>query len=321
MSRNSDATEDISRVSQAVTLAQWGVAAVVMVGSAMSAWSTFAQLHDTPAIGAVIAVGVDLALASGLVVSQRLRALGIENSPWGTALMWLTAAMTLALNAGADAVAQKWGLALLHAFPPILMVVLTEAGSANQLRVMRKRQEREAAEQAKREAEDKERQARYDAEQHQRRQEEIDRANGNLINASDYLKAAEEKRRAADAALAAERNALIELEALRRQREQRQAEEAAAREAEQKAARAIAERKPPVAGRQKPVRSNRKAPASAEEIRDWIRKQRGNGQDVTTAQVVEFAGIRRGNEKRLIDQVDAEINAEMDAELAKIGER
>lgn len=310
MSQNRDATEDISRVSQAVTLAQWGVAAVVMVGSAMSAWAAFAQLGDHPAIGAVIALGVDLALASGLVVNQRLRALGIPNSTWGTALSWLTGLMTLALNAGADVAADKWGLALLHAFPPILMVVLTEAGSANQLRVLRARREREAAEQAMREAQDAARRAEYEAEQRQRREAEIQRAKGGLIDAQDYIKATTEKRRAAEREVAAERNALRELEALREQREQRQAEEAAAREAAQHAAKAVAERKPAPA-RPKPTRSSRKGPASAEEIRAWIRRQRADGQQVTTAQVVEFAGIRRGNEARLIKQVEAEIDAEL----------
>jgi hypothetical protein len=310
------AADDVNRVGQVITIAQWGVAAVVMVGSAMSAWSTFGQLGEHPVIGAVIALGVDLALASALVVNQRLRALGIPNSTWGTALMWLTGLMTLALNAGADVVEQKWALALLHAFPPLLMVVLTEAGSANQLRVLRARRERESAEKAERDAQDAKRRAELDAQQRERERKEIDRAKGALVDASDYHNRATELRRQAELEKRAEQQALRELEALRLERQQRQAAEQAAQEATRNAAKTIAERKPPATARPKPARNPRKNPASAEEIRGWIRAQRADGQAVTTKDVVEFAGVRRGNEARLIKQVEDEIDAEL-AHLTK----
>jgi len=141
--------EDVEHTARTVTIAQWGVAGVVMVGSAASAGIGFTALHEHWGIGVITGLGVDLALASGLVIGRRLRQVGVT-TVWGTVLLWLTGVMTLALNSGAAAVAGRWVLAVAHAFLPVLLVVLTEAGSEAQLKLHKLRRETAAAEKAER---------------------------------------------------------------------------------------------------------------------------------------------------------------------------
>jgi hypothetical protein len=143
--------EDVERTGRDTTVAQWGVAIVVMVGSAISAGIGFHYLGEHAAIGVITGLGVDLALASGLVIGRRLRAVGITTG-WGTVLLWLTGLMTLCLNSGAAVLTGHWALAVAHAFLPALLVVVTEAGSEAQLKLVRLRQQRLAEEQAARRA-------------------------------------------------------------------------------------------------------------------------------------------------------------------------
>ncbi|MGH8572823.1 MAG: hypothetical protein ACREX8_09630, partial [Gammaproteobacteria bacterium] len=137
--------EDVQRTGRTTTVAQWGVAAVVMVGSAVSAGIGFGVLGGNRAVGVITGLGVDLALASGLVIGHRLRAVGITTR-WGTVLLYLTAGMTLCLNSGAAALTGHWVLAVAHAFLPVLLVVLCEAGSEAQLKLRLVAREAAAAE-------------------------------------------------------------------------------------------------------------------------------------------------------------------------------
>lgn len=142
---------DVARVGRTATVAQWGVAVVVMAGSAAAAGTGFGYLGEHWAIGVITGLGVDLALASGLVIGRRLRAVGVTTT-WGTVLLWLTGAMTLCLNSGAAALTGQWVLAVAHAFLPVLLVVLCEAGSEAQLKLHQLAHQTATAQQAHRDA-------------------------------------------------------------------------------------------------------------------------------------------------------------------------
>lgn len=139
--------EDVRRVAHTAIFAQWGVASVVMVGSAASAGIAFDTLQEHWSIGVVTGLGVDLALASALIIGKRLREVGITTL-WGTVLLWLTGGMTLCLNSGAAAATGHWILAVAHAFLPVLLVVLCEFGSEAQLKLYRLEAQTSAQEQS-----------------------------------------------------------------------------------------------------------------------------------------------------------------------------
>lgn len=163
-------TRDVEATSRDTTIAQWCVAAVVMVGSAAAAAVTFDHLGEHWAIGLVTAVGVDLALAMWLLVSRRLRAVGIT-SPMGRALEFVTAGMTLFLNAGSAAFKGVTGptaqylLAFAHCFLPVILVLVGLAGGEAQLKLFHLRQQKMAREKAVRDAQAAADRVRYEADQ------------------------------------------------------------------------------------------------------------------------------------------------------------
>lgn len=158
--------EDVQRVASTAAFAQWGVGAVVMVGSAASAGIAFHALHEHWAIGVITGLGVDLALASALIIGKRLREVGITTF-WGSVLLWLTGGMTLCLNSGAAAATGHWVLAIAHAFLPVLLVALCEFGAEAQLKLHRLALQAAAEEQSARDRQIAADRARYDADQSQ----------------------------------------------------------------------------------------------------------------------------------------------------------
>jgi hypothetical protein len=168
-------TEDVEDLGRTVTLGQWCVAAVVMAGSAASAGIGFSSLGEHWGIGVITGLGVDCALASGLVMGRRMRNVGIRTY-WGTILQWLTAGMTLCLNSGAAAVKGDYALAAAHAFLPVILVVLCEAGSEAQIKLHRRAAQTAAEEQAEWEAYQEEQRMLYEVEQKRMKDErEADR--------------------------------------------------------------------------------------------------------------------------------------------------
>lgn len=182
---------DVERTGRDTTIASWGVALVVMVGSAASAGIGFRSLGEHWAIGVMTGLGVDLALASGLVIGRRLRAVGVSTY-WGTVLLWLTAAMTLCLNSGAAALTGRWVLAIAHAFLPVLLVVVCEAGSQAHLTLHRLARQAAVRDQAGREARLAVERAAREAEQ-VRVAAEHDRTRQDRVRAADLAAAAQER--------------------------------------------------------------------------------------------------------------------------------
>ncbi|MGH4017863.1 MAG: hypothetical protein ACRDT0_01190 [Pseudonocardiaceae bacterium] len=143
---------DVAHTGRVVTVAQWGVASVVMVGSAISAGVAFDHFGEHFAVGVITGLAVDFALASWLLISRRLRAAGVTTA-WGPVLEWTTAAMTLCLNSGASFLKGHYWLALGHAFLPVVLVFLTMAGGEAQHKLHQLMRHKQAAEGAKRDAE------------------------------------------------------------------------------------------------------------------------------------------------------------------------
>lgn len=143
---------DVESAGRITTVAQWGVAVVVMAGSMAAGGVTFHYLHEAAALGVVTAFAVDLALAAWLLISRRLRAVGVS-SRWGVALELTTAVMTLFLNVGAalfrEGISPGLARALLavaHGFLPVMLMLVTLAGGEAQSQLLRVRRAREASE-------------------------------------------------------------------------------------------------------------------------------------------------------------------------------
>lgn len=283
--------EDVERTGRTVTSAQWGVAAVVMVGSAASAGIGFDALHEHWAIGVITGLGVDLALAGALVIGRRLRAVGVTTC-WSHVLTWLTGVMTLALNSGAAVIQDRYVLAVAHAFLPILLIALCEFGSAAQLKLLQVRRDAETAEQAARDTRLAADQARDNARQRAQRELERHRANGELIDAQDVLVRAQELRQQAEQ----------ERELARQERAATEDEITAAKTAAQQLAKL-----------RRPMQPTKAGTATREERRQWVRDERAAGRNPTGAQVNKRFGPPRTGAT-----IVAEVQREIDAELATL---
>jgi len=155
---------DVAHTGRIVTVAQWGVASVVMVGSAISAGVAFDHFGEHFAIGFITGVAVDFALASWLLISRRLRAAGVKTA-WGPVLEWATALMTLCLNSGASFLKGHYWLAFGHAFLPVVLVFLSMAGGEAQHKLHQLMTRKQTQERATRAAEDDRVRGEHDAEQ------------------------------------------------------------------------------------------------------------------------------------------------------------
>lgn len=117
----------LERTGRAVVAGTWGCAAIVMVGSAASAAVAYDFLGEHWGLGLATGIAVDVALCVALVGDRRLYAHGLSSN-WGRGLRVTTASMSLVLNSGVAFATGQFFLAFLHAFLPILLVVLTEYG-------------------------------------------------------------------------------------------------------------------------------------------------------------------------------------------------
>lgn len=278
-------TRDVERTSRDTTVAQWCVAAVVMAGSAAAGAVTFHHLGEHPALGVVTAIGVDTALAAWLLISRRLRAVGV-GAPLGHALEVVTAAMTLYLNVGSAVFAgidpgthvARVLLGVAHSFLPIVLVLVSLAGGQAQLRLLRLRRWTAAQEQADLKARLAAEKAVHDAQQSKRRDAEIKRAQGVLLDAQDHLDKARELRREAQQ----------EQEEAARLRATTETEVAATKQATEALRRG--QRKRDNAGG--PQR-DRPLVATRDERRQWVRDERAAGRNPSGADVDKKFGPPR----------------------------
>lgn len=161
---------DVQRTSNIVTTAQWSVASVVMAGSAYSAGLAFQHFGESFIAGFITGVAVDFALASWLLIARKLRASDVQTA-WGPILEGATALMTLCLNSGVSILNEKYLLALFHAFLPAVLFILSMAGGEAQHKLHIKQKQKQAQEQAARDAQIAEDKNRYEADQRRRVEE------------------------------------------------------------------------------------------------------------------------------------------------------
>ncbi|MGO1048831.1 hypothetical protein [Crossiella sp. CA198] len=100
-----------------------GIAMLYSLGTAKD----YLEDHGVPwYLAVLLPPAVDVALVVALYGDAVLQEYGVRTG-WGTALRWVTAGMTLWLNCGGAVENGAWGTAALHAFGPVLVIVLTEA--------------------------------------------------------------------------------------------------------------------------------------------------------------------------------------------------
>lgn len=122
--------DDVERTARDATRAQWTVAGIGMLGSALAAYFAIDHLGETGWVGVVTAATADLALIWWLRIAKRLRATG-QRSLGGIVLEIATAAVMLYQNLGAavftgidkQSEAAHWLLGIEHVFIPVLLVI------------------------------------------------------------------------------------------------------------------------------------------------------------------------------------------------------
>lgn len=116
---------DHTRTGRLVLGGLWTDAALVMAASAWNGGRALHVLGDPFWSGVLLGLAVDVGLAVALVGDRALHLAG-RTEPWGRALRVATAGMSLALNCAVPVWLGQPGLALFHAFLPVLLVLLSE---------------------------------------------------------------------------------------------------------------------------------------------------------------------------------------------------
>jgi hypothetical protein len=115
------------RQGRALDAALWGVAALVAYFSLQNV-TAFAVQHGTPLRTAVVlAPMVDIALVAALVADGVLSRGGVVSTGWGTLLRWFAGVATLTFNVWESVARQDIAAVVLHAVPPLLLILLAEA--------------------------------------------------------------------------------------------------------------------------------------------------------------------------------------------------
>lgn len=302
--------EDVERTAREMSWAQWGVAGVVMAGSMAAGGLAFHYLGEPWGLGVLTAAAVDLALAVWLRMASRLRAVGVRSAA-GWVLEIAAACMTGYLNLGAavfkgidpDSPEARWLLGIAHGFLPVLLILVTVACGDAHLKLVNLRRDREAAEQAARDAKLAADRSTYEAEQRKRADLELRRANGELVDAKAIHDAATQLRQAAVGEKQAAEQDQREAARLRADAE---AEVAAT----QAAVAQLAKRAPKTEPKPVPTRKSRK-PATPEQRRQWVRDERAAGRNPAPADVNKQFGPP-GNGWRIVADVDRELQTEID---------
>ncbi|HEX2298555.1 MAG TPA: PT domain-containing protein [Pseudonocardiaceae bacterium] len=116
---------DHTRTSRIVLTGLWADAALVMAASAYNGGQAFAALGQQTGAGIALGLAVDVGLAVALIGDRALHLAG-RSSQWGRALRVCTAIMSLALNCAVALWMGHYGVAVFHAFLPVLLILLSE---------------------------------------------------------------------------------------------------------------------------------------------------------------------------------------------------
>ena len=167
-----------ARIGRVVMVGLWLDAGIVMSASAVNGGRAFVALGEPFAAGLALGIAVDVALAVALWGDRALHLAG-ESSPWGRVLRVTTALMSGALNCSVAVWSGHYGVAVFHAFLPLLLILLTEYAQSSTLKFGTIADRQRAAGEA----------ARTDAElaQHQERQEHARRERELVISLASVL--------------------------------------------------------------------------------------------------------------------------------------
>ena len=132
------------RAGRAIVAGIWGVAVIVMVASAINAVLTYGALGDNRVLGLATGIAVDVALCVALIGDRQMTALGLA-SRWGRPLRLTTMAMSGVINTAVALLGGHYLMAVLHAFLPVLLVLVTEYGQDVALTTSAHRAANEAA--------------------------------------------------------------------------------------------------------------------------------------------------------------------------------
>ncbi|MET8740312.1 hypothetical protein [Streptomyces sp. NPDC004728] len=261
---------EVARTGRVITVVTWLLTGAVVAVS-MSTAAPFIDAHSEGyATGPLLALAVDGCFILGLQSDSTLARFGVAAGLWATAFRWVTGLSTVWLNVGDAALSRDGVGVVVHLIPPLLLLLVAEAGPAWRRAMGGALAEATAQEQAERD------QARQAAEQAARAErEEAARA---VREQRDW-----EREQAEQARLERERQREHEAALAREEQTRAEARERGEREARE---RAEAERE-----RQQRERERREREAAAHADRE--RREREEAQRREHAQRAEQARRER----------------------------
>lgn len=143
--------ESLHKTSRVVLFGLWIDAALVMAASAWNGGRAVATLGDPFWWGVLLGGAVDIGLAMALIGDRALHLHG-RVEPWGRTVRVTTALMSLGLNCAVALSEGRLGLAVFHAFLPVLLILLSEYQQSSTMQFNAIATEQEAAAIAEQEA-------------------------------------------------------------------------------------------------------------------------------------------------------------------------
>ncbi|MEW2149860.1 hypothetical protein AB0909_11480 [Streptomyces albidoflavus] len=261
---------EVARTGRVITVVTWLLTGAVVLVS-MSTAAPFIDAHSEGyATGPLLALAVDGCFILGLQSDSTLARFGVAAGAWATAFRWVTGLSTVWLNIGHAALTGDLVGVVVHLIPPLLLLLVAEAGPAWR-RAMggaladataEEQAERDRARQAAEEAEQARREEARRAEREQREWEREQAEQARLEREAQREHEARLAREAADREQAAR-------EQQQRERERQQADrERREREREQRERQAAEQ-----ARRQAQEQARREQERAAREQREWERER------------------------------------------------
>ncbi|WP_329588863.1 hypothetical protein OG195_12440 [Streptomyces sp. NBC_01362] len=284
---------EVARTGRVITVVTWLLTGAVVAVS-MSTAAPFIDAHSEGyATGPLLALAVDGCFILGLQSDSTLARFGVAAGLWATAFRWVTGLSTVWLNVGDAALSRDMVGVVVHLIPPLLLLLVAEAGPAWRRAMGRALAEATAQEQAdldeaRQTAEEAARAEREEAARAVREQREWEREQ------AEQARLERERQREHEAALAREEQARAEA----RERAEREARERAEGEREQQR-RERERREQEAARRRENERREREAREHAEREREQQRAEHERREQAERAERERAALLAGGpvNEK------------------------
>ncbi|MFJ8624259.1 hypothetical protein ACIRD3_15620 [Kitasatospora sp. NPDC093550] len=119
----------IRRTSRVISGGTWVLTGAVVAVS-MSTAAPFIDAHSTVGTGPVMAVAADGCFILSLQADSTLSRFGVKPGRWPALFRWVTGLATVWLNIGAAALAKDLVGVVIHLIPPLLLLLVAEAGPA-----------------------------------------------------------------------------------------------------------------------------------------------------------------------------------------------